>query len=109
MKNLNYALAGGDKPLLTAQALDGTVAFQLWYTGIVATTVSIEVWVSTDINGPYAKIDEATKTLVPSDGTAVITLSGTSYLFIQFRLLTGGVTVGTITRADALNVSNTVY
>lgn len=109
MKNINYALAGGNKTLVTVQATDRTMALQLWFSGIVATTVTVEVWVSTDGIGPFTKIPDGTITLVPADGTAVLTLQGLSYLFTQFRLVTGGVTVGTIDRIDVLNGANDVY
>jgi len=109
MKTINYALAGGNKTLLQVQAIDKTVAAQFVFSGIVAANVSIEVWASTDKSGPWSKIEGATKLLVPANGNEMILLSGTSFIHIQFRLITAGVTVGKVDSVEFQAAVNPIY
>jgi hypothetical protein len=109
MKQINLALAGGNKTLLKVQGIDKVMGFQIDYTGIVATTVTVEVWVSIRDEGPYTKIDDATLSLVPADGTGVLALSDLGNLFVQYRLNTAGVTVGTITKIEVQDSTNLEY
>jgi hypothetical protein len=106
MTILNYALSGGNKTLLRAQAIDRDMVFQLWYTDLTAATITVEIWASTNASQPFAKIPAATKTLVPADGTALISLSGLSYVFVEFRVIAPAGTLGTITTVDVLNAIN---
>lgn len=106
MKILNYALAGGNKTLLQVQAVDSDMLFQLWYTGLTSTTVSVEVWISTISAGPYSKVPSASYTLIPADNTAHISLSGLSYAFVEFRLVAASATAGTISQCDVMNGVN---
>ena len=109
MKTINYALSGGNKTLVSGQAVIETLAIGVYYSGIVAPNVAIEVWLGTDENSAFTKFDEATVTLVPADNVAILTLSGLSYLFVQVRLVTNGVTVGVINKIDFVGGSNPRY
>ena len=100
MKTIDYALAGGNKTLYQVQAEGKTMAFQISFSAIVSAGVSIEVWTAISASGPWSKIEAATKLLVPANGNEMILLSGTSFVFVQYRLNTGGVTVGKIDSYD---------
>lgn len=105
MKNIIYSIAGGNTPLLKVQASSPVVLFQLWYTGIVASDISVEVWISTtrDTTKLMSKVDSATKILPASaNGTAVISISGLSYAYAELRLVATAGEAGMITYVDAL-------
>jgi hypothetical protein len=102
MTLLNYNLAGGNKVLLTQQAHMRDMFFQLWFTGIVATDVKVEVWVSSSPNEAYRKVESAEKTLVGANGTEYISLSGLAFAYVQFRLVVGSAASGVITKVDIL-------
>lgn len=102
METLNYNLSGGNKTLITKQAMARDMVFQCWYTGIVATDVRIDVYVSTDKDQPFKKVEGAEKTLGPANGTEYISLSGLAFMYVQFRLVVGSAVVGTITKIDVL-------
>lgn len=106
MTILNYALSGGNKTLLRVQAVDRDMVFQLWYTDVISATITVEVWASTNASQPFAKIPMATKTLVPADGTALLSLSGLSFVNIEFRLIAPLSTLGTVSVVDVLNGIN---
>jgi hypothetical protein len=106
MISLNYALSGGTHTLLRAQAVDRDMVFQLWYTDVVAKTLTVEVYASTNLSQSFAKITTATKLLVPADGTVLISLSGLSFVYVEFRIVAPLNTLGTITVVDVLNAIN---
>jgi hypothetical protein len=106
MTILNYALSGGNKTLLRVQAIDRDMVFQLWYTDLVVNTITVEIWASTQASQPFARIPVATKTLVPADGTALISLSGLAFVYVEFRVVAPSGTLGTITNVDVSNAIN---
>jgi hypothetical protein len=109
MKQINLALAGGNKTLLLVQAVNKDMAFQIEYAGIVATTVTVEAWASVRHDGPFTRMSDATLPLVPADNVGLLTLSDMGNLWVQYRLNTAGVTVGTITTIEVQDSTNLEY
>ena len=100
---LNYALSvGANNNLLTFGSQKDNLLFQMNYTDVVATNVSVDVYISSEQDGTFVKIDGASKTLIPADNSVVIPLSGVSFAYVQFRLVVPTAsTAGTITTVFA--------
>ena len=103
MEVLNYALTGGNKTLKQIKSAEKVLLFQAWYTGLVVETASIEVWVSLAKGETFAKVKDATKTLVSTEGTAYFSLSGVSGYIVEFRLVVPGGTAGVLTKIEYQN------
>ena len=104
MKTLNYDLTdGANDNLITRKVKGSELLFQMWYTGVVAANVSVEAWISTVEEGPYAKIIDGEKTIVGADNTVYLSLSGVNGGWVRFKLTVPTAdTAGTITKADVL-------
>jgi len=109
MKNINYDISLGNKALVRGQALNTTLFFQAWFTDVVDTNVNIEVWVSASAYMPFYKIDAATKTLIPGDGTLIISLNSLSFAFVEFRLVAANGLAGKLTSIEVLSSANIKY
>ncbi len=101
MTTLNHNLSSGDKVLLTDQLSGRPASFQFTQTGITGSVSKIEVYFTTDKqNMPWVLYAEATLTIDPAKPSDIIVLNGSGYLFVQFKLVTGGTTVGVLNKIE---------
>jgi hypothetical protein len=98
-KNLNYDLAGGSKPLLRTQLSHGKAMLQVWYTGVSASDVRIELYTGTLVNKEFALVEGAGITLDPSKTTACLVVDDIPGAFWEFRLVAAEDTAGIIQTA----------